>query len=146
MTDKEVRVRFPSLPIASLGAMKKDNRNRRVVATKVLFDGTNGVALGARTKIRDKERAPIAVDLNPSLQSARTPSADVARSPSPADVSEAHHQVPIAHKDWHFLIFRVEERESVNVSTVGNFGVASASNFWARRASALRRLSQCPRR
>ena len=59
-----------------------------------------------------------------------------------ADVAEAHRQIPIHQRDWHLLGCQVEVGGDVYINKVGTFGVASASNYWSRAASALGRLTQ----
>ena len=59
-----------------------------------------------------------------------------------ADVSEAHRQIPIAECGWRYLGCRVKAGGAVYVNKVGTFGIASASYWWSRVATALRRLSQ----
>ena len=54
-----------------------------------------------------------------------------------ADVSEAHRQIPIAEQGWHLLGCQVVRGGSVFINTVGTFGVASASCYWSRVASAI---------
>ena len=54
----------------------------------------------------------------------------------------AHRQVPIAEQEWHLLSCRVEEGGTIYVNTVDTFGVASASYYWSRVASAIGRLTQ----
>ena len=58
-----------------------------------------------------------------------------------ADVTEAHRQVPISLQDWLLLGCQVQPGGDVFVNTVGTFGVASASYYWSRVASAVKR--QC---
>ena len=60
-----------------------------------------------------------------------------------ADVAEAHVQIPIHPRDWHLLGCQVEVGGDVFINKVGTFGVASASYYWSRAASALGRLTQC---
>ena len=67
MSDSRPRVRFLNLTVASLGANEKDKPSG-IVTARVLFDGTNGIAVNRRTRIRDQERAPIAVDLKRSMR------------------------------------------------------------------------------
>ena len=62
LTETEARLRFPDLVVASLGAISKDKPGG-VVTARVLFDDTNGIYVNRRTRIRDQERSPIAVDL-----------------------------------------------------------------------------------
>ena len=60
----------------------------------------------------------------------------------PANVTEAHRQVPIHPDDWHFLGCQVKPGGDVFVNTVGTFGVASASYYWSRVAGSVGRLLQ----
>ena len=54
-----------------------------------------------------------------------------------ADVKEAHRQIPVAPRDWHLLGCQVQPGGNVYVNKVGTFGVASASYWWSRLASAV---------
>ena len=67
LSETEARARFPNLVVASLGANRKDKPNGTVTA-RVLFDGTHGISVNKRTRIRDQERAPIAADLKRSMR------------------------------------------------------------------------------
>ena len=67
MTEKEAKDRFPDLVIASLGAQRKEKPGGKVSA-RVLFDGTHGLCVNTRTRLRDQERAPIAADLKRSMR------------------------------------------------------------------------------
>ena len=125
--------------IASLGANRKDKPNGEISA-RVLFDGTNGLQVNTRTRLRDQERSPIAADLKRAMREKAT--LGVRTFALTADVKEAHRQVPIHPRDWHLLGCRVEAGTDVYINTVETFGVASASNYWSRVSSALGRLSQ----
>ena len=59
LSETEARLRYPDLVIASLGAQRKEKPGARLRA-RVLFDGTHGLSVNSRTRIRDQERAPIA--------------------------------------------------------------------------------------
>ena len=61
LIEHEARRQHPDLVVAALGADRKDKPNR-VVSARVLFDGSNGVAINRRTRIRDQERTPVAMD------------------------------------------------------------------------------------
>ena len=138
-TEAEAVAMYPGLVIASLGANRKDKPNG-VVTARVLHDGTNGLAVNTRTRIRDQERSPIASDLKRGMRE----KADM-QQPTfalTADVCEAHRQVPIHPDDWKFLGCRVEKGGSVYVNTVGTFGISSASYYWSRVAGAIGRLAQ----
>ena len=110
------------------------------VSARVLFDGTHGLCVNTKTRLRDQERAPIAADLKRSMrEKAKVGELTFALS---ADVTEAHRQVPIHPDDWHFLGCQVKPGGDVFVNTVGTFGVASASYCWSRVAGSIGRLLQ----
>ena len=98
LPEHEARRKYPDLVVASFGAIRKDKPNGEVTA-RVLFDGTHGLSVNRRTRIRDQERSPIASDLKRALRErARRGERTIALS---ADVSEAHRQVPVHPQDWH---------------------------------------------
>ena len=140
LTEAEARSRFPNLVVASLGAQRKDKPNG-VVSARVLFDGTHGIPVNRRIRLRDQERAPVAADLKRVMREKSLH--DELTFALTADVSEAHRQIPIAPCDWHLLGCQVVKGRTVYVNTVGTFGVASASYYWSRAASALGRLTLC---
>ena len=111
-----------------------------MIAARVLFDGTHGIAVNHRTRVRDQERRPIATDLNRLMrEKSKTGEPTFALT---ADVTEAHRQIPIAEQDWHLLGCQVQPGGEVFVNTVGTFGVACASYCWSRVGSAIGRLCQ----
>ena len=61
-SEREAREKFPGLVVAALGAARKDNPDGEYTA-RVLFDGTNGIHVNKRIRLRDQERAPIAADI-----------------------------------------------------------------------------------
>ena len=137
MSEKEARTRYPDLVIASLGAQRKQKPGGKVT-TRVLFDGTHGLCVNSKTRLRDQERAPIAADLKRSMrEKSKVGELTFALS---ADVTEAHRQVPIHPDDWHLLGCQVSPGGDIN--TVGTFGIASASYYWSRVAAAVGRLVQ----
>ena len=139
LPEAEARRRYPDLVVASLGAIRKDKPNGEVTA-RVLFDGTHGLSVNRRTRIRDQERSPIASDLKRALrEKAKLGEQTFALS---ADVSEAHRQVPIHPQDWHYLGCQVTPGSDVFIHTVGTFGISSASYYWSREAGAVGRLAQ----
>ena len=97
LSEAEARSLYPNLVVASPSANRKDKPNGVVIA-RVLFDGTNGIHVNKRTRIRDQERSPIAAVLKRAMrEKARVGERTFALT---ADVSEAHRQVPIAECDW----------------------------------------------
>ena len=139
MTESEARTKYPNLVVASLGAQRKQKPGGKVTA-RVLFDGTHGLSVNTKTRLRDQERGPIAADLKRSMrEKARFGELTFALS---ADVTEAHRQVPIHPDDWHLLGCQVSPGGDVFINTVGTFGIASASYYWSRVAAAVGRLVQ----
>ena len=137
--EQEARERFPGLVIASLGAQRKEKPNGKVSA-RVLFDGTNGILVNKRTRVRDQERSPIAADVKRYMR--EKASIGEKTFALTADIKEAHRQIPIAPDDWKYLGCQVRPGETVYINTVGTFGIASASYWWSRVATALGRLAQ----
>ena len=135
----EAQRRFPGLAVASVGAQKKEKPGGEVTA-RILFGGTHGIDVNTRIRIRDQECAAIAADMKRSLRKkAKLEEPTFALT---ADISEAHHQVPIDARDRHYLGCQVTPGSVVYVHTVCTFGIASASHFWSRVSTAAGRLSQ----
>ena len=90
-SEAEARRAFPNQVIASLGAQRKEKPGGKVTA-RIIFDGTHGLCVNTRTRLRDQERAPISADLKRTKrEKAKLDELTFALS---ADVSEAHRQVP----------------------------------------------------
>ena len=53
MTESEARSRYPDLVIASVGAQRKEKPGGKVTA-RVLFDGTHGLCVNSKTRLRTK--------------------------------------------------------------------------------------------
>ena len=99
LSEKEAKERYPTLVVASLGAQRKDMKDGACTA-RVLFDGTNGISVNKRTRVRDQERSPIAADITRLLrEKAKMSKRTFALTD---DVAEAHRQVPIDPVDWHY--------------------------------------------
>ena len=125
--------------MASLGANRKEKATGEVTA-RVLFDGTHGIDVNRRTRVRDQERGPIASDIKRVLrEKAKSQYHSFAltrRHPStPADT----HRPPRTGTYW---ALQIHPGGWVYFNTVGTFGVASASYWWSRVAGAVGRLSQ----
>ena len=132
LTESEARGRYPNLTVASLGANSKEKATGDVTA-RVLFDGTHGIDVNRRTRVRDQERGPIAADIKSVLrEKAKSPYHSFALT---ADVTEAHRQIPIDPREGTSWGLGVNKYG-------GTFGVASASYWWSRVAGAVGRLTQ----
>ena len=124
LLEAEARARYPRLVIASLGANRKDRPNGEVTA-RVLHDGTNGLAVITKTRLRDQERCPISSDLKRAMR--EKASRGLGTFALTADVKEAHRQIPTDPRDWHLLGCQLECGADVFINTVGTFGITSAS-------------------
>ena len=121
LSESDARKRFPGVVIASLGAQRTEKPGG-VDTARVFFDGTHGIAVNHRTRVRDQERGPIAADIKRLMRGkSKTSEPTFALT---ADVTEAHRQIPIVEQDWHLLGCQVQPGGEVFVNTVGTFGVA----------------------
>ena len=70
-----------------------------------MHDGSNGIPVNKRVRVRDQERCPMASDLKRAMrEKAKRGETTFALT---ADVKEAHRQIPIAEEDWRLLGCRV---------------------------------------
>ena len=76
MGEVEARRRFPGLTVASFGAQRKAKPGGEVTA-RILFDGTHGIDVTTRIRLRDQERAPIAADVKRFLRGVKCGNSDV---------------------------------------------------------------------
>ena len=116
LSEAEAKRQYPNLVVASLGANKKDKPSGEVTA-RVLFDGTHGLSVNTRTRIRDQERSPVASDLKRAMR--EKAALNEPTFALTADVSEAHRQIPIHKCDWHLLGCQVQAGGDVHINTVG---------------------------
>ena len=105
---------------------------------RVLFDGTDGISVDRRMRIRDKN-AP----QPPGTSHVRCRSGQrlvMATFALTADVSEAHRQVSIHPQGWQSIRRSIQKGSQVH--TVGTLVVVSVSCCWSSVAGAIGRLSQ----
>ena len=81
--------------------------------------------MNRKWRIWDEQRAATAADLRRAVGEHETRLYDV----------RTNRQAPIAKRHWHLLVCQVRPGVDVYVSTVGTFGVASASYSWPRVAA-----------
>ena len=115
LSEEEAKIKFPRLVIASLGANRKDRPNGEVTA-RVLHDGTNGLSVNTRTRLRDQELSPISSDIKRAMR--EKASRGLNTFALTADVKEAHCQIPIDPRDWHLLGCQVDRGGDVFTNTV----------------------------
>ncbi len=140
LTPTEAKRRFPRLQVASLGAVVKTKphaaaagESHGAVAIRIVQDGTHGVEINKKIRVRDQDRCPVAGDVRrQQREQARTrPGTGLA-----VDFSEAHHIPRVRPQDWHLQGCRAQPGGDVYIFTVGVFGVASISHWWARLGGA----------
>ena len=100
LTEFDARKQYPDLVIASLCAQRKEKPGGNIRA-RVLLDGTHGLCVNSRTRLRVQERAPIVADLKRTMR--KKAKIDELTFAFTADVTEAHRQVPIHPDDGHLL-------------------------------------------
>jgi len=130
MDVSEAKARYGNrLAIASLGAIEKKNGTYRVV-----HDGTHGIGINPRIKVRDQLKSPGAGDVRAVLQ--EMPGCFFALT---GDVARAHRLVKVAEQDWGLLACRTAEGDKLWLNKVGSFGISSAAYHWSRLMSGLGR-------
>ena len=63
LTEADAKSQYLNLVVASLGANRKDKPSGEVFSKRPFFDGTHGLPVNSRSRIRDQERSPVASDL-----------------------------------------------------------------------------------
>ena len=63
LTRVEAQSSYPSLTVASLGAIQKTADAQRAEDIRLLMDGTYGVGINPRIKVRNQNRCPTASDV-----------------------------------------------------------------------------------
>ncbi len=135
-TEPELRARWPNAAVASLGALVKtaEDGTRQ---TRILYDGTRGVDINTRIRVRDKERGPTTGDIKAILREQST--RDQATVGVTVDVKSAHRLIPVREDDWQFQVCRARAGGPLYAFRCGVFGIASASYWWGRLAGAILR-------
>ena len=145
LTQEEAQSSYPNLTVASLGAIEKIADPQRAEDIRLLMDGTYGVGINTRIKVRDQDRCPTASDVKriQRAQAQGTPPLGLA-----LDVKEAHRLPPVHANDWQYQACRASEDGPVYIYKFGVFGFASSPYWWSRLGGALLRavhLTASPR-
>ena len=129
MTDAEAQRRFgDKLYIASLAVIEEKDKVR------VVHDGTNGVQVNNRIRVRDQVRSPGAGELRALLRERQEVGGGRKWLALLGDASKAHRRIKVRREDWGLQGCRLEPGK-VWVNKVGTYGVASAGYYWARLAA-----------
>ena len=102
----------------------------------VVHDGTHGVGVNNRIKVRDQVKSPTAGELKALMREKYESYGGIRQFLLLGDVSKAHRRVKVRRQDWGFQACRIEEGK-VWVNCVGTYGIASAGYWWSRLAGAL---------
>ena len=120
--------------VASLGAQVKGLDEKGEVMVRVLHDGTHGVGVNSRIRVRDQDAGPLAPDVKRTLRAVADSGA--AHTGMVVDVKGAHRLVPVREEDWGYQACSIDGDEHVYLKKVGTFGISSASYWWARAGGA----------
>ena len=127
------------LIVASLGAQEKTKSSDGSTSVRILYDGTHGVQVNKRIRVRDQDRCPTAVDIKRVQRQQALGSTSIFGLV--ADVAEAHNIVQVKESDWPKQSCQLEPGGEVYSWKVGTFGVASAAYWWSRMGGAVGRLT-----
>ena len=134
LTQEEARIKFPGLLVSSLGAVVKEPANpggeRKV---RMVLDGTHGVKLNERIRVRDQDRCPTAADVKRQQREQDSYRRGLGLA---VDVREAHRLPVVDERDWRFQGCRARTCAEVYIFKVGVFGVSSIAYWWARLGGA----------
>ena len=68
LSETEAKLRYPDLVISVAWCPAEKRNLGGKITARVLFDGTHGLSVNSRTRIRDQEQAPIAADLKRTMR------------------------------------------------------------------------------
>ncbi len=135
MTAEEASATYPNLVVSSLGAVVKlDPATGEQLSVRMILDGTHGVGLNNRIRVRDQDRCPAAADIRryQRAQCSYSPGLGLA-----ADVKGAHRLPAVAPQDWPLQGCRASSGGDVYLFKVGVFGISSIAYWWARLGGAV---------
>jgi hypothetical protein len=131
MTDIEAERRFgKDLYVAALAVVTERDKVR------VVHDGTNGVQVNNRIRVRDQVRSPGAGELRALLRERQERVPGTKLFAILGDASKAHRRIKVREADWGLQACRLEDGK-IWVNKVGTYGVASAGYYWSRLAAAV---------
>jgi hypothetical protein len=129
MPEAEARAMFGSkLCIAALGVVDETSKIR------VIHDGSNGVHVNHKIRVRDQVRCPGAGELRTLI--AERASRGLRSFAILGDASKAHRRMKVRKSDWGYQACQVEPGQ-VWVNKVGTYGMGSAAYWWGRVAAAV---------
>ena len=131
----EAREEFGSnLHIAALAMLEQGEDSFRTV-----HDGTHGVAVNPRSKVRDQHTSPLGCDLEAVMCYEKTFGFLLSLV---FDISKAHRRLSVLRKDWGLQACKPDALlDMIWLNTVGTFGIGSISYWWGTAAALLERLT-----
>ena len=124
VTDEEARKEYgENLFLAGLGVVVEKDKIR------VVHDGSNGVKINNRIRLRDQVRTPTAGELRTIMREREGNQFMIV-----GDVSKAHRRVKVRQEDWGYQACRLRPGH-VWLNCVGTYGVSSAGYWWSRLAA-----------
>ncbi|CAK0791829.1 unnamed protein product [Prorocentrum cordatum] len=140
MSLADARRKFVSgLTVASLGVQVKEARGSEAgpPSLRLLFDGTHGVQINERIKVRDAIELPKPRGINRVLRAARD--SGLPGFLVTVDVKEARELVLVREEDWPLLGCRAKENGWVHLRTVGAFGISSVA-YWRQQRTGWKKV------
>ena len=134
----EVRKRYGTrLAIAAIGTVDKDLEGNK----RVIHDGTHVVRVNQRISknIKDALQHPGAAEAKRIQAYSRQ--RDKHYNGVRLDVKKAHRRILVSEDDWGFQATDLDNDGTVQLNTVGTFGIASAGLWWQRTFALLCRLT-----
>ncbi len=131
----EARARYPSLQVASLGAVVKEDDSGQVKSVRLVMDGTNGIDVNRRIRQRDQDRCPTVAD---ARRFQREQAHYRAVRGLAVDFQGAHRLPAVHPADWKHQACRAEEGEDADIYfyRCGVFGISSIAYYWSRLGGA----------
>ena len=103
-----------------------------------MMDGTHGVDVNRRIRVRDQDLCPVAADVK---RVQRAQADELACWGLAIDVKEAH-RLPLIHRaDWKFQACRARRDGPIYIYKCGVFGLSCIAYWWSRIGGALVRLT-----
>jgi hypothetical protein len=120
-----------NIAIASIAAIQEREKIR------IIHDGTHGVQVNHRIRVRDFCPMPSAAEKRLILQELRN--RKKVGFTLLGDVAKAHRRVRVRRQDWALQACQLRPGK-IWLNKVGSFGIASAAYWWSRLGGALLRL------
>ena len=130
----EARCLFPKLCISSLGAVTKTDSVGVVTGLRIVMDGTHGVEVNSRIRVRDQDQCPIAADVK---RVQRAQAREAACWGLAVDVKEAHRLPVVRAQFWEYQACRARQNGSIYLCKCGLCGIACIACWWSRIGAAL---------